>query len=276
MPNSALQIIDITLTDGQRKILGPYGAAYGTAAKIAEGVRATGAAADVLDLDPDGGESPEFSIAGSLMWPPRGFRLEEVSSIYVEPTERYVVSMIAGYHHDPDDGITDAESAAQAAVGYFTDYGDAHVHVFDRQTGHVTVVDRRDDDDADSKPVAPTVNASAVSDEGLGSLLERRWARVRCAEAALRPLVVERLARAIRDHLPDAHVVRLRADPYENGVFLCVDGCEDESGDALPTDVLGGDERIDAALADLTHLDGPQLTRLALPTAARGTQVQTR
>lgn len=69
----------------------------------------------------------------SRPWPPRGYELEETASIYVQPDERYIVSLIVGY--DADDA-TDAMDAAHSALELTRDGGQAGTRwfVYDRET----------------------------------------------------------------------------------------------------------------------------------------------
>ncbi len=62
------------------------------------------------------------------------FTREEVSSIYVEPTERYVVSLIVSYNHDTN--IGSPKDAAYYALQLTKDGDQSSTNwfVYDRQT----------------------------------------------------------------------------------------------------------------------------------------------
>ena len=143
-PTHALFVVDV-VHDGRRTLHGPV--RNDVAERFAAGVRAAGVGCEVLQLTL---ADPDFCIAGAGVWPPRGFRIDEVASIYVEPHERFVVSFIQGYDHDSD--VTSAEQAVEAAVL------DTHLQrptwfVFDRHTGALTPISQPTD--ADPATVAP-------------------------------------------------------------------------------------------------------------------------
>jgi hypothetical protein len=81
-------------------------------------------------------------------WPPRGYELEETASIYVQPDERYIVSLIVGY--DGDD-CPNAKDAAHLALELTRDGGHAGTRwfVFDRQTGAMHTYEQVEFDDRD-------------------------------------------------------------------------------------------------------------------------------
>jgi len=138
-PSIDLYVVDV-VHDGERTLHGPT--RKDVADRFAAGVRAAGRGCEVLPLTL---ADPDFCIAASGQWPPRGFRLEEVASIYVEPQERFVVSFIQGYDDDSD--VTSAEQAVEAAVS------DTQLHrptwfVFDRHTAALTPISQPADDPA--------------------------------------------------------------------------------------------------------------------------------
>src|SRR5206468_3114278 len=135
--------------------------------KIADGLRAAGAGVDVLDVTLDENWIPgEFSIAGSGMWPPRGFRLEEVASIYVDPQDRFVTSFVEGRSDDEDDEVHTPLDAARAAVGYLSEYG-GRVFVYDRRAAEIHTFEGTDLGEDLPAATPPTINAAALSDDEL-------------------------------------------------------------------------------------------------------------
>ncbi len=73
--------------------------------------------------------------------------LGEIDTIYVDPEERFVVSLVASY--DPaSSGVQTAEDAARAALGMTRDEGASGTtwHVYDRQTGLMHVLRQKDFD----------------------------------------------------------------------------------------------------------------------------------
>ena len=73
--------------------------------------------------------------------------LGEIDTIYVDPEERFVVSLIVSYDLQTD-GIDTIEAAAQAALEMTRDEGaDGTVwHVYDRHTGLMHVLRQKDFD----------------------------------------------------------------------------------------------------------------------------------
>ncbi len=65
------------------------------------------------------------------------FTREEVDTIYVDPTDRFIVSLIVGYGGDYGDGVTTPQLAAAAALNLTNDMGANGTvwHVRDRKTG---------------------------------------------------------------------------------------------------------------------------------------------
>lgn len=73
--------------------------------------------------------------------------LGEIDTIYVEPEERFVVSLIVRY--DPaTSGVQTAEDAARAALGMTRDESASGTtwHVYDRHTGRMHVLRQKDFD----------------------------------------------------------------------------------------------------------------------------------
>lgn len=148
-PSHDLFVVDVD-HDGHRTLHGPI--RKDVADRFAAGVRAAGSTGEVLPLTL---ADPGFCFAGSGAWPPRGFRLEEIASIYVEPTERFVVSFIQGYDYDSD--VSSAEQAVEAAV-LDTQLQRPTWFVFDRQTGALTPISQpTDPDPATDRPAEEVV-----------------------------------------------------------------------------------------------------------------------
>jgi hypothetical protein len=269
MPESPLQIIDATLPSGERKILGPYGAAFGVAEKIADGLRVAGASVDVfpLTLDENWIAGGEFSIAGSGMWPPRGFRLEDVASIYVDPQDRYVVSFVDGRNHDADDEITSPRDAARAAIGYLTECG-GRVFVTDRATSALHTFEGSDLGEDLPCGSAPTINAAALDDAELARLQADGWAKIRAIKAQMRPVVVEQLARVVRRAIPDAARLRLSVVWSEDSEASFEIGMvEDAAGETIDHQVLyelPHDTALATLLPVLCDIDGIEVERVTL------------
>jgi len=136
-----LFVVDV-VCDGERSLHGPT--REDVAERFAAGVRAAGGGCEVLPLTL---ADPDFCIAATGVWPPRGFRLEEVASIYVEPQERFVASFIQGY--DPATSDVDTPLAAAQAALHDTQLQDPRWFVYDRQGGHLHTFtqDQLDGDD---------------------------------------------------------------------------------------------------------------------------------
>jgi hypothetical protein len=100
-----------------------------------------------LDRRPCNNETyvPEAWLAPTATPQLDGARASEVGSIYCEPSDRFVVSLITTYGN-PADGIATPEEAAGAALDLTRDDGSAGTnwHVFDRKTGQHTRVEQSD------------------------------------------------------------------------------------------------------------------------------------
>jgi hypothetical protein len=77
-----------------------------------------------------------------------GFRRNEVTSIYVDPDERFVVSLVVGY--SARDDVHTAEDAARTALELTQDDNATGTvwHVFDRQTQQMHRLSQREFDPA--------------------------------------------------------------------------------------------------------------------------------
>jgi hypothetical protein len=268
MPQSPLKIIDATLPSGERKILGPYGAAFRIAEQVADGLRAAGAGAEVLEVTLDENWIPvEFSIAASGMWPPRGFRLDEIASIYVDPQDRYVVSFVDGRHHDPDDEITSPLDAARAAIGYLTECG-GRCFVYDRETSALHTYEGSDLGEDVPCGAAPTINAAALSDDELTRAQTDGWAKIRAVKDQMRPAVVEQVARVVRGVIPEAALLRLAIVwSSDSEASFEIGMVENAAGETLEHQALY-EQPHDSPLGDLLgvlcDIDGIEIERVEL------------
>lgn len=80
---------------------------------------------------------------------PAAQRATEVESIYVQPHNRWVVSLVVGY--DEEDGVPDAKDAALSALELTRDGSQAGTQwfVYDRQTGHTHLFEQEEFDGND-------------------------------------------------------------------------------------------------------------------------------
>lgn len=75
----------------------------------------------------------------------RDFTIDEVSSIYVaRPRDRFVVSLVVGYSED--DGVTDPEAAAAAALRLTRNEGSSDTvwFVYDRKENRMYELEQED------------------------------------------------------------------------------------------------------------------------------------
>lgn len=72
--------------------------------------------------------------------------IQELGNTYVSRGNRFVVSLLVGYGGDEDPNITDAETAAAAALALTRDEGSygTQWYVFDRETGVLHMIEQRD------------------------------------------------------------------------------------------------------------------------------------
>lgn len=136
----ALRVVEITTPEGTA-LHGPY--RPDVAERIADGARKTGATAAARTLRGDIGDAVTALLSS---WPPRGYELHETASIYVDPAERYVVSLIVGYGED--DEVGGPRDAAYHAVDLTRDQGcdGTRIFVFDRHTGQMHSFEQGDID----------------------------------------------------------------------------------------------------------------------------------
>lgn len=123
---------------------------------------------------------------GGLMSQDNDFRRAEIGSIYVSADDRFVVSLVVGYH--PDQGSNEEldlplftpNQAALAALELTRDGGAADTmwHVFDRATG---VLHRLPQEDFDPQCMAEACTACGQPAPAPGSLCINCEAPRRCA-----------------------------------------------------------------------------------------------
>lgn len=134
------KVVEIFSRDGERRIVGPY--RPDVAERVAQGAVAGGAeSATIADLHTDEPMDLALTPAASGQWPPRAFRPEEVASIYVASSDRYVVSFIAGYDPGASD-VTSPQDAALAAAALIA--AGCRCFVYDRQTDAMHTFEPRD------------------------------------------------------------------------------------------------------------------------------------
>jgi hypothetical protein len=78
----------------------------------------------------------------------QGYRFHETASIYVEPEERYVVSLIVGYS---DEDCASSEEAARAALELVTEIGAGGTRwfVYDRKADGMLSFEQKQFDPAE-------------------------------------------------------------------------------------------------------------------------------
>ena len=78
-----------------------------------------------------------------------GFKLHELDSTYCADKDRFVVSMIVSYDHDPEAEIETPEQAAAAALNLIRGEGcgDTQWYVYDRKTGKMHMIEQHNFDE---------------------------------------------------------------------------------------------------------------------------------
>lgn len=218
-------------------------------------------------------------------WPPRGFRPNEVASIYCAPNERWVVSLIAGYGGpDEIDEIQNADQAAEAAVQWFTENDGVRVFVYDRLTGSMHGAQPF----ANEAPRAPSeVSLCDVSSAVLESLVADGAKAIAAAQAQIRLALVEQITRKVHAVDPNAAAILYRGEPaletsVEGAVTQHLVDVVDRAGVTLDrregaTTIaeLVFDRTLTALLGRLAEIDGvPDISEtvrldLAAPASAR-------
>jgi len=129
-----LVAVDVTIGE-QTSLHGPMTAQV--AERFIAGVVAAGGSATKRTLTLS---DPDWSVASSGQWPPRGYLSDETASYYVHPTDRWVVSFVQGFGADD---VASAQDAADAAL-WDVESQRPTWYVFDRHTGAMHAFTQRD------------------------------------------------------------------------------------------------------------------------------------
>lgn len=134
----SLVAVDVTIGDVS-SLHGPM--TEQVADRFLTGVQAAGGTATKRPLQLD---DPDWSVASSSMWPPRGYLGTETASYYVDPLDRWVVSFLQGFDEESD--VSSAQDAADAAL-WDIETQRPTWYVFDRHEGAMYAFTQRSGDD---------------------------------------------------------------------------------------------------------------------------------
>jgi len=142
-----LVAVDVTIGE-QASLHGPM--ADRVAERFIAGIVAAGGSATKRALTL---ADPDWSVASSGQWPPRGYQANETASYYVDPADRWVVSFVQGFG---DEDVASAE-AADAAL-WDVENQRPTWYVYDRHTGAMHAFTQRDGDE----PASAFPRSSAI------------------------------------------------------------------------------------------------------------------